>query len=443
MKIRNFKELATTPAREAALKVAEAGLQAVDTAAALNGSLKLDGGSLSVFGTHFALSPGGKLIAVLVGKCAADAAAAFEAALGDRIDGGIAMGVGPYDGAGRPALKRIIYRAGTHPMPSEDNVMGTRAILNSLAGLTVSDTVLFLISGGGSTLLVQPPCVAERASELVDKEKGLLAALFAAGATIQEINTVRKHMSLARGGFLAQAAHPAQAISVIFSDVPGDDIGFVASGPTVKDATTVKDAETVMKKYGLPLDQECLTETPKDGEYFERVHNILALSNATAVAGMKAEAERLGYAVTVKNGCLTGEAREVGAEIAREAGAAPAGTVLLYCGETTVTVRDGGGRGGRNQEAALGALSEIAEGCVVLSLASDGRDNGDHAGALADAGISNAAKMKSLDPASFLAKNDSSEFFEKLGDGLIETGLTGSNVSDLMIAVAGKPEKEK
>ncbi|MDE1975250.1 MAG: DUF4147 domain-containing protein [Patescibacteria group bacterium] len=435
MKIKNLKELATTPAREVALKVAEAGLQAIDTSKVLEKALNIEGDRLSVAGKDFQLSPKGKLMAVLIGKCAGDGAAAFEKALGDKLASGVALGVGEYTG---PKLNKIIYHAGSHPMPTEDNLLGTRAMLNSLHGLSSDDTVLFLISGGGSTLLVQPPCVAERASDLVDEEKKMMEAMFDAGATIQEINILRKHMSLARGGFLAEVAHPAQIISVIFSDVPGNDIGFIASGPTVKDVTTVKDAETIMKKYGLSLDKECLTETPKDDEYFKRVYNILALSNETALSAMKEVGTGLGYAVETRNACITGEARDIGTRIAREANAAKPGTILLYCGETTVTLKPDHGRGGRNQEVALGALETIREGRLVLSLASDGKDNGPHAGALADTDSANAAKSKNLDPVDYAARNDSSTFFEKLGDGLIETGPTGSNVSDLIIAVIAK-----
>lgn len=415
--------------------MAEAGLEAVDTATVLEKSLGADGNRLSASGRDFELSTEGRLIAVLIGKCAGSAAPVFERMLGDRLNSGIALGVGKYGG---PVLNKIIYHAGSHPMPTEDNLLGTRAMLNSLHGLSSGDTVVFLVSGGGSTLLVQPPCVAERASELVDEEKAMMESLFAAGAAIQEINVLRKHMSLARGGFLAEAAHPAQVISMIFSDVPGNDMGFIASGPTVKDATTVKDAEAIMKKYGLDLSHECLTETPKDDEYFKRVYNILALSNDTALAAMKKTGESLGYAVAVNNARITGEARDAGVSIAGEANAAKPGTILLYCGETTVTLRGKGGRGGRNQEVALSALPHVKEGRLVMSLASDGKDNGDHAGALADAGAARAAKSQNLDPADFLARNDSSAFFEKLGDGLIETGPTGSNVSDLMMAVVGK-----
>jgi len=437
MKIKNMAELATTPERRAALEIAEAGLKAIDTAAVLEKSLRIDGYSLFVFGQTFKLSPDGKLAAVLVGKCAADGAIAFEKALGNRLASGVALGVGDYkasDGT-KPLLRKIKYYAGTHPMPSEANLAGTRAILDSLSGLSADDTVLFLISGGGSTLLVQPPCAPEKMKDSVVKEKEMLSALFKAGATIQEINTVRKHMSLARGGFLSAAAHPAQIVSIIFSDVPGNELEFISSGPTVKDTTTVKDAEAVMKKYGLELPAECLTETPKDDGLFERVYNILALSNETALEEMRRTAETLDFKTEVRNDHITGEAREVGAGIAEEISEAASKTVFLYCGETTVTVK-GSGRGGRNQELAMGALPETRAGRVVLSISSDGRDNGPHAGALADKALVNAASANGIDRERFLANNDSSAFFEAVG-GLIETGDTGSNVSDFMIAVAG------
>ncbi|MDE1967110.1 MAG: DUF4147 domain-containing protein [Patescibacteria group bacterium] len=433
MKIRNLEELATTPARKDALLIAEAGLLSIDTAAVLDRILKIEGDRLHIGNKSYPLEHGGRLIAILVGKCAAEGAAVFDRILGGRIDSGAALGVGPGKDAGN-----IRYYQGTHPMPSPDNVKGTGALLKELHGLTANDTVLFLISGGGSTLLVQPPCVAERMDELVAKEAAALKGLFKSGASIQEINTLRKHMSLARGGFLAAAAHPARAISIIFSDVPGNDLEFIASGPTVKDLTTVKDAEDIMRRYGLDLDKECLTETPKDDEFFSRASNVLALSNATALNAMKEKAIELGYSAVIQNSCLTGEASEVGPALAADIDSAAPGTVILYCGETTVTIDGKGGKGGRNQQVALSALPHVKSGRLVISLASDGRDNGPHAGAIADANVLEVARSKKLDLADFAARNDSSTFFETLGDGLIETGDTGSNVSDLLMALAEK-----
>ena len=435
MKIKNLTELATTPARRVALEIAEKGLETIDTRFILEKSLKITGNTLHAFGKSFKLSPKGKLIAVCIGKCAADAAVTFEKVLGDRLYSGEAIGVGPAN----VSLKKISYHAGTHPMPSVANVDGTKAILFALNGLTAEDTVLFLVSGGGSTLLAQPICIGDPQESIpgaIERERAMLADLFAAGATIQEVNTVRKHMSMARGGFMAENAYPAQVVSLIFSDVPGNSLEFIASGPTVKDDTTIADAMAVVKKYALDLVNDCLIETPKDDKHFERVYNMLTVSNELALSEMERAAKDLGFKAERKNSCIVGEAREIGRAIAAEANAAKPGTVLLYCGETTVTIK-GHGVGGRNQEVALAALPLLAPGRVVLSLASDGHDNSAHAGALADKELAVAARAKGLESGEFLERNDSSSFFEAVG-GLVETGDTGSNVSDLIIAVASK-----
>jgi len=333
MKITNLESLATTPIRRAALEIAEKGLEAIDTTLVLYNTLKIGKHSLSVLGKDYELSPNGRLITICIGKCAGDAAYEFEKILGSHITNGVALGVGELKTkADAKPLSKIKYYAGTHPLPSESNVIGTHAILDALTKLTIDDTVLFLISGGGSTLLAQPSCVPGNIKEVMDllnMERQMISDLFRTGATIQEINTVRKHMSLARGGFLAEKAYPAQVISIIFSDVPGNDLGFISSGPTVKDTTAISDAEKIIKKYKLDVADECLTETPKDDEIFKRVYNVLAVSNESAVNAMREKATALGYSVEIKNIAITGEAREVARDIAKEINAAPAGTVFL------------------------------------------------------------------------------------------------------------------
>lgn len=444
MKIHNFEELSVTNLRQDALKVAEIGLQTIDTHKVLEESLKLEDTKLSVCGQEFTLSPNGRLIAILIGKCAGDAAFAFEKILGNQISKGVALGVGPLTSNLQPLtsspeskLNIIKYIEGTHPMPSERNIEGTRQILETLQGLKEQDTVLFLISGGGSTLLVQPPCIAQKMRDLLLKESGMLEKLFDKGATIQEINTARKHMSLARGGFLAEAAYPAQVISIIFSDVPGNELGFISSGPTVKDDTTVKDAEAILRKYDLELCLECLTETPKEAKYFERVYNILTISNKIALQKMQKFGKSLGYKSTIKNTCLVGEARDIAKQISQEINSSEPGTLLLYCGETTVTINESDhdqAKGGRNQELALAALSHLQENCLIISLASDGKDNGPHAGAIADIETLNNANSQKLNIEEYLNHHQSTIFYEKV-NSLIETGPTGSNVSDLIIAI--------
>lgn len=428
MKIKNFHQLARSNLRSAALRIAEAGLRVIDTEEVVRRAVRIHGNALLVGNAMFELAEGGKLIVIGVGKCSLEAGRALERILGERLTGGIVMDIHP------GKLSRLQTYAGTHPFPTPKNVDATREILAALTGLTEADLVIFMISGGGSTLLCQPQ------DHTCHDEANILRHLFAAGADIYEINTLRKHTSLARGGHLAKAAYPARVLSLIFSDVPGAEPAFIASGPTVKDETTVMDAERVLAKYGirarcnLPLLK--LIETPKDEKYFARVRNVLLVSNELALRAMVHEAAVIGYTASVRTTSLTGEAREVGERIAKEIASAAPRTAYCYGGETTVTVQNPKGKGGRNQELALAALPHLGDAALILTLASDGRDNSDFAGALCDIMTADKAEMLGLDPARFLAENNSAAFFEQAGDYLM-TGDTGANVSDLIIVLHG------
>jgi glycerate-2-kinase len=429
MPIRNRDALATTPARNAALTLAATALEAIDTGTAVRRSVALDQSALHVAGRTLALAPTTRLRLVAVGKCATAAAGALAEVLGARLSEGIVLDVSGAVGRS-PAGMRVLH--GSHPMPSAENVAATREILRFLEGARSNDVVLCAVSGGGSTLLCLPP---EGGS--VDGERLVLQALFRAGATIQEINTVRKHSSLARGGHLACAARPAQVVGLLFSDVPGGTLDLVASGPTVRDPSTVADGERVLARYGLPL--ACgitrfpLVETPKDPAAFAGVRNVVLVSNEVALEAMAAAARIEGLAAEVRTATLAGEARDVAAQVVRELHAAPRGTAHLYGGETTVTVT-GAGRGGRNLELALAALGGVQDDELVLTLATDGRDNGELAGAIADAVTRRDAQRGGADPASYLAANDSYGFFERVPHAL-ETGPTGANVADLIVAL--------
>ncbi len=429
MRIRNRDTLAVTAARDAALAIAEAALEAIDTGAAIRRGVALDGGTLRVAGESFALAAGGRLRLVAVGKCATAAAAALAEVLGPRLTDGIALDVAE---AAPASLPRMQILHGTHPLPSDVNVEATRRILEFLQGGRPDDVVLCVVSGGGSTLLCLPPPGGSVAGE-----RAVLDALFRAGATIQEINTVRKHSSLARGGNLARAAHPARACGLVFSDVPGAPLEFVASGPTALDRRTVADAQRVLARYGVTQGREparlALVETPKDPALFERVTNVVLVSNQIALEAMSAAARRAGFTAEVRTATLAGEARDVAARVLGDLHTVPAGTALLYGGETTVTVR-GEGRGGRNLELALAALGGVRDDELLLTLATDGRDNGDLAGAVADAVTRRDAERAGADPVAYLASNDSYGFFVRVPHAL-ETGPTGANVADLIVAL--------
>lgn len=429
MKISNTKELGSNILRQKALAIAEAGLIALDSAKIVRGSLRLEGDNILAGGKVFELKPDSKVVVIGVGKCAIDAVQEVEKILGERITRGV---VSDMSGNKTCSFKKIECVAGSHPLPTEANVAAAKKVVGALSNLSPNDFVLFIISGGGSTFLCLPKEGGSAAGEAA-----IVTELFRAGAPIQDINTIRKHLSLARGGYLARYAYPARVASLIFSDVPGNDIGFIASGPTVKDMTTIADAELILAKYRIL--QKCniencgLIETPKDDKYFADAHNVIVASNIHALKAMEDESKKQGFVPSIRNAEICGEARVAGAGIAQDIAHAPAGSAYLYGGETTVTVR-GGGRGGRNQEVALSALRNISPDSLILSLASDGKDNGPYAGAIADEETLQRARAGHFEPKKYLTENNASEFFEKTGS-LLKTGSTGVNVSDLIIAV--------
>ncbi len=425
--VQNKVVLATTPSRVAALEIAEAGLAAIKTSRVIEENVRLEEEKLLIHDQVIDLENIEHLYVVGVGKCSLDAAITLEQILEEHIKDGVVIDV--RDDAAH-TLKHIRSFSGTHPLPSEANVANTKALLDLLNHTTERDVVLAVISGGGSTLLCQPK------THTCQDEADLFAHLTAQGATIQELNTVRKHLSLARGGNMA-AGCKAKLFALIFSDVPGDDISFIASGPTVFDATSIEDARALLEKYqaqDIGFSDVNLLETPKDQALFANTKNMLVLTNQTALEAMQQKAHELGFEATIGNTQLRGDAEQVAREIVATLRDAPLHTVLLYGGETTVAIH-GNGKGGRNQHLALAALSDIQEGELLLSLASDGRDNSDCAGAIADAEVSRHAREKMLDPKMFLQNNDSYTFFQTLGDGAIMTGYTGSNVSDVIIAL--------
>ena len=420
--------MGTTPLRKAVLRIAEAGLLAIDTKTVIENNVKVEGDSVVVGGVPFKTNGKGKVYLVGVGKCSSEAALTIEKILGDKLADGIVLDVREPETIGT----KVKYYGGTHPFPSEKNVEVAKEIAEFLKKLGGDDFVIFIISGGGSTLL----CLPSEGNTCIEEEV-ILKQLFAVGATIQEINTIRKHISHARGGGLAKYAYPARSVALIFSDVPGNDLSSIASGPTVKDKTTVEDAAKILAKYKIL--ESCkltgcgLVETPKEEKYFEKVTNFLAVSNILALEAMKTEAKKLGFEPKIVTDRIEGESREVGEQVIETLHKEPKKTCLLYGGETTVTV-DKKGRGGRQGELTLSALRFVEEGELLVAVASDGRDNCEYAGALADTlGRKKAEELK-LDIKEHLANHDPAPFFEQTGDYLM-TGPTGSNVSDLLIVV--------
>ena len=317
MKIQNFDELALTGARRALLAIAEAGYEAIDTEMILQKMMRLERDTLFLADQTIDLAAVGKVVFVAIGKCAAEAGMVAERVLGDRIADGVVVDVKVC-----PSFSRLKAFCGTHPLPSTENLSAAEAIVAALRGLTARDLVIFVVSGGGSTLLFLPEDPVSR------EEVPIMTALIDAGATIQEINVIRKHLSHARGGNLARCAFPARVVSLIFSDVVGDDLSSIASGPTVKDTTTMEDAARVLAKFHVlqtcNIERCGLMETPKEDKYFSNVVNILVVSNRHALEAMKAEAVRLGFSAEVRGSELTGNADDVGKMIADAVRVAPA-----------------------------------------------------------------------------------------------------------------------
>jgi hydroxypyruvate reductase len=380
-----------------------------------------------------------------LGKAALGMAAAAEAALGERLVAGLAVSSVP---GGR--LRRIRAMAAGHPTPDARGLRAARAVEALLARLSPEDVLLVLLSGGASALLPAPVAGVSL------KDKATLAAsLMRAGATIHELNAVRKHLSRLKGGGLVRAARGARVVTLVLSDVVGNDLSTIASGPTVPDPTTYAEALSVLRKRGVlraaPSSVRShlragaagrLAETPKPGDpVFRRTRTILIGSNVLSVRAAVRQARRLGFRTRVLTTTLEGEAREVGpalvAALRQKASRSPgwARVCRLASGETTVTVR-GPGRGGRNQELVVACarpLARLGRAAVVASLASDGVDGHSAAagGIVDDESLLRAHELGLAPPEAFLTQSDSESFLAPLGD-LIVTGPTGTNVLDLV-----------
>jgi glycerate-2-kinase len=376
-------------------------------------------------------------------------AQALEKLLGDYISGGLAIVKYGHSAA----CKRIKIREAAHPVPDENGLQATSKILEICKNAGKKDLVFCLISGGGSALLEKLP---EEIS--LGDLQAASQRLLECGAAIEEINTIRKHISLVKGGKLARAVVPAKCLTLIISDVIGDPLEAIASGPTAPDATTFSDARAVIQKYRLKkqlpasvrgyLEKGLRGEAPetlKPGDpVFRLVENIILGSNFTALTAARKTAEALGFNTTILGSSIRGEAREAARAIAgivQEVSATgnpvsrPA--CLLFGGETTVTVR-GKGKGGRNQEFALAALlvlKDMPQPHILFSCGSDGTDGPtDAAGAFISPEIYRAVTAANLDPLFYLQNNDAYHFFEQAG-GLIKTGPTGTNVMDIGIVL--------
>ncbi len=382
------------------------------------------------------------------GKASGSMASALEDVLGKRITAGF-VNV-PHGDNHRTSIVKLM--GASHPIPDESGVAGTRQMLALAEEAEENDLVILLISGGGSSLM---PLPADDVS--LQNKRELTDRLLKSGASITDINAVRKHLSGFKGGWLAKKAYPATILNLVLSDVIGDSLESIASGPTVPDSTTFADARRILLRYRLwdnvPLsirnlilngEKGVVPETPKEGDAaFEKVFSVILGNNRSATLAAIGHLRSEGLNPLLLTSTLEGEASKVGtvlATMAREVADSsdtfmkPAG--LVAGGETVVTV-GGKGIGGRNQELALSAALKLqgVEGAVIASLNTDGVDGPtDAAGAIVDGKTLERAMRLDLNPEEYLARNDSHSFFSKLGD-LIVTGPTGTNVNDISLII--------
>ncbi|MDY6880029.1 MAG: glycerate kinase [Thermodesulfobacteriota bacterium] len=425
-----------------------AGLEAVEPGAAVRRHCRLDNNRLMVDDFAYNLDLFENVFVIGAGKAAAPMAKALEKILGNRLKGGVInVKYGHLD-----EVKKVLIHEAGHPVPDQAGMEGARDIFALAQRASATDLVICVVSGGGSALLPMP--VPEVTLE--EKQK-TTQVLLECGATIHEINAVRKHISSVKGGRLAQAVYPATLVSLILSDVIGDDLDVIASGQTAPDSSTFQDCLTIFDRYDIrnKLPESVLQyivkgvegskpETPKPGDpIFEKTRNLIIGNNLQCVLAAQKTAQDLGYNTLVLSTLIEGETKEVAkvhAAIAKEISKSgmpvqrPA--CVLSGGETTVKIR-GGGLGGRNQEFALAFGLEIAgwDGIVALSIGTDGTDGPtDAAGAITDGTMLTRAAELGLDPRLFLSDNDSYHFFEPLGD-LVRTGPTKTNVMDLRLVL--------
>ncbi len=427
--------------RGRALRIFQAALKAAAPDQAVLRHLRLDKNILIAGGERYRLSAFRNVYVIGAGKASAQMARAVERLLGARVTDGLInlkYGHGVKDGHGAK-LRRVQINECGHPIPDRRGVAGARRIAEIASQAGPDDLIIALISGGASALLPLPaPPIT-----LAEKQK-TTRLLLHCGASIHEINCVRKHMSRIKGGQLARLAYPATLLTLILSDVIGDDLDVIGSGPTVPDSSTSADARAILEKYSIPdLLPLAAEETPKPGDkIFEKTRNVIVGSNALAVDAAAEEARRLGFHTLVLSTFVEGEAREVArvhAAIAKEIRASgrpvPRPACVISGGETTVTIR-GKGLGGRNQEFALAAAIDIAgfgNNMLILSGGTDGTDGPtDATGAIADGATLDRGQALGLDAVAFLRNNDSYHFLEATGD-LIKTGPTGTNVADIQL----------
>lgn len=445
------ESISKSPIGQQVCRILSAAINAVDPFSAVSNVLSRSDSTLLVNKQPFSLEAYHHIYTIGVGKACVPMAEAVHGILGKYITQGIII---TKDGYGRTSPKRDlppnfqIFEAG-HPLPDYRSYAGTIKFLELIRTLQVDDLIIFLISGGGSSLLTQPaPGIT-----LADIQEAT-SFLLTSGATIHEINTLRKHIDLVKGGQLARMIYPTTIISLVLSDVIGDQLETIASGPTVPDSTTYQDAINVLQEKKLTNKipttiiahlndgaKGLYPETPKPGDFiFQNVNNYLIGSNVQATQAAFTQARQEGFFSMVLTNYIQGEAKHVGQVIGaialqaamQNTASFPRPACIILGGETTVTIT-GNGKGGRNQEIALSIVDMIAglDRVMIVAFATDGGDGPtDAAGAVVTGDTHARAKAMGMKSSDFLTNNDSYTFFEPLSD-LIITGPTQTNVNDL------------
>jgi len=432
--------------RAEVLEILKAALETVDPGKLVERHVRLEDDKLIIGKRTYDLKGYKRILVVGGGKASAAMAQALEGILGERISAGVVNTRYGYTAE----TELIELNEAGHPLPDERGLRGAEEMRELLEGAREGDLVICLLSGGGSALLPLPAAGIE-----LEEEGQVTDLLLRSGATIAELNTVRKHLSAVKGGQLARLAYPAEVVALILSDVVGDPLETIASGPTAPDPTTFAEAQEILRRYGLwdriPSSvREHIArgvagevpETPKPGDpVFSHVYNFIIGSNRLALEAARHKAEELGFNTLLLSSFVEGEAREVGKllaaiakEVDRSGNPLSKRAMIIAGGETTVTVR-GRGKGGRNQELALSAAIAIAglENVVIASLATDGTDGPtEAAGGLVDGHTADRAWALGLEPSSYLEDNDAYNLLKRTGD-LIITGPTNTNVNDLML----------
>jgi len=419
--IKNFKDLATDQYRRDALEIVEAAYESIDTENVILNNIVLKEEILLIKGNEYDLSKYDDIYIIGFGKVSCSAALILESILGDRIKSGTVIGISENN-----TCNFIQTYKGTHPLPSNQNVIASKKLSDISMNAKEKDLVLVIIGGGGSALLCSSEKECDQGIRLYEEFK-------CTGGSIKEINILRKHISDLKGGGLAKKLYPATVVGLVFSDVPGDDYSIVASGPTYKDESTIDDAQEILDNYNMSGFK--LVETPKDDKYFENVKNILMVSNNTALDAMEKAARYRGY-----------DSYNIGSEIyLNQKDTAKVlkkkskkGTVCIAGGETKLVIPKGcKGVGGRNDSMSLMMLGYLKKNQVFVSFASDGHDNSGSAGCIVDYNTKKEIKNLGIKIKKYKVCLDTYNLFSQTNN-LLDTGYLESNVSDLMLLLTYK-----